>query len=212
MSDRATRNNSPQQASKRPRVAAESDEKHNKDKAKNNALKARRSTAKLVASDAHAEIDTGVHSDLRDIKWTLMVAPALTPRKEFGAKMLESNKLVVHVVGVNYANQKVPLPKDDPNNEDEEERFENKLKVTWLGSLGYLGEGALHLGTEDAVRQWQEQDLSAKAADGEPMFIEEMVDIKKRAHSKWNLAKGVFQNLDSLAPRVNQKHSRRECC
>lgn len=47
------------------------------------ALCNKRGVKTRIDNEGINDIDTGVHSDLRKLKWTLMVAPALTPKEGY---------------------------------------------------------------------------------------------------------------------------------
>ena len=110
-----------------------------------------------IDNEAINDIDTGVHSDLRELKWTLMVGPALTPREGYSRRMLQANRLVVHVVGLHYKQSKVP-PGESVEALQEGGTLlskETMLDMKNIQVLGMLGETVSHLGTEAAC-----QDLS----------------------------------------------------
>ena len=78
----------------------------------------KRSAKTLIDAEQFSTIQMGLHTDLRDIKWTLMVGPALTPRSSFSRKMLEANRLVVHVVALDYVERTL---KENRSNDPAEE-------------------------------------------------------------------------------------------
>ena len=62
----------------------------------------KRAPSQLIKSGQISSLQPSVHSDLRELNWTIMVGPAMTPKGLYSPKLLESNKLVVHVVAVDY--------------------------------------------------------------------------------------------------------------
>ena len=161
------------------------------------ALCNKRGVKTRIDNEGINDIDTGVHSDLRELKWTLMVGPALTPREGYSRRMLWGNRLVVHVVGLHWEQTKV---KKGQSIEDVHEQNcllskESILGMKHISVLGMLGETVSHLGTVEACQDWINNHGVAMAEDGEPRFVKEMIDLSMRGN-KWNVKQGIFSHLD----------------
>ena len=153
----------------------------------------KRAPSALIKNGQISNLQPGVHSDLRDLNWTIMVGPAMAPKAHYSAKLLESNKLVVHVVAVDYDTKGVA--KEQEGEDEQQEGDQNGgLNIKGIFSLGFLGppEDIAHLMTEEAVEQWRENFLSETAIDGKPRFLPSMVNMEKRKSDKWNRAKGML--------------------
>ena len=150
-----------------------------------------------IDNEAINNIDTGVHSDLRELKWTLMVGPALTPREGFSRRMLWGNRLVVHVVGL-HLEQKTVMKCQSIADVHEQNCLLSKesiLEMKHISVLGMLGETVSHLGTVEACQDWINNHGVAMAEDGEPRFVKEMIDLSMRGN-KWNVKQGICSPLD----------------
>ena len=196
MSGRDTR--SSPQGNKRQRISPP-DESSAKQQAQ--AIKAlcnKRSVKTMIDSALINDIETGVHSDLRKLKWTLMVAPALTPKEGYSPRMLQANRLVVHVVGLHYKQSKVPQGESVQALQEGGTLLskETMLDMKNIQVLGMLGETALHLGTAQSCQEWIDNHGQAMADDGSPRFLPDMIDMTKRKN-KWNLEQGTFSHLDT---------------
>ena len=153
----------------------------------------KRAPSQLIKSGQISSLQPSVHSDLRELNWTIMVGPAMTPKGLYSPKLLESNKLVVHVVAVDYdtkpaANEQEKEAEEQPVDE------QGGVHIRGIFSLGFLGpaDDVVHLATEQAVQDWRANYLSETAIDGQPRFVESMVNLDKRAKDKWNKYKGVL--------------------
>ena len=195
MSGRDTR--SSPQASKRQKITPQEESSGRQQEKALHTLLNKRSVKTWVESKRIQDIDTGVHSDLRKLKWTLMVGPALTPREGYSRRMLWGNRLVVHVVGLHWEQTKV---KKGQSIEDVHEQNcllskESILGMKHISVLGMLGETVSHLGTVEACQDWINNHGVAMAEDGEPRFVKEMIDLSMRGN-KWNVKQGIFSHLD----------------
>ena len=134
-------------------------------------LCAKRNPTHLATNTPFESINADDHSDLRQVKWSLMVGPALRPKNLFGQQIqqLQINDPVVHVVAIRR-----DLETDPDGSMHEVHRC--------VRSLGYLGgpQDIMHLGTAELVQLWRTSFLSSMATDGEPRFHETMVDLKER--------------------------------
>ena len=184
---------------KRPRIAAQEESPTRQQDKSFQELRKKRSVKALVDSDKINDIDTGVHSDLRKLKWTLMVGPALTPKEIYSRRMVKANRLVVHVVGLHFEQTKVK--KGHSNVELQQQgtllSTETVLEMKHISILGYLGEGASHLGTSEACQEWLNNHGQALADDGAPRFSPSMIDTARRKNPTWNQAQGTFSPLDT---------------
>ena len=139
------------------------------------ALCAKRNPNHRATNTPFESINADDHSDLRQVKWSLMVGPALRPKNLFGQQIqqLQINDPVVHVVAIRRN-----LETDPDGSMHEVHRC--------VRSLGYLGDpqDIMHLGTEEQVQLWRTSFLSSMATDGEPRFHESMVDLKARAYKR----------------------------
>ena len=187
---RSTRS-SPSQ--KRPRNAAEESPRAAQAQTAMADLLKKRAPSQLIKSGQISSLQPSVHSDLRELNWTIMVGPAMTPKGLYSPKLLESNKLVVHVVAVDYDTKPAA---NEQEQEAEEQPVDGKggVHIRGIFSLGFLGpaDDVVHLATEQAVQDWRANYLSETAIDGQPRFVESMVNLDKRAKDKWNKYKGVL--------------------
>ena len=162
----------------------------------------KRTPSALIKNGQISDLHAGVHSDLRDLNWTIMVGPAMTPKAHYSAKLLEANKLVVHVVAVDYDTKAVA---NEQEGEDAQQEGQNGgINIKGIFSLGFLGpaEDIAHLMTEEAVENWQKNFLSEIAMDGKPRFVQSMVSMDKRKSDKWNKHKGPLLHCISIAPCI----------
>ena len=165
----------------------------------------KRAPSALIKNGQISNLQPGVHSDLRDLNWTIMVGPAMTPKAHYSAKLLESNKLVVHVVAVDYDTKGVA--KEQEGEDEQQEGDQNGgLNIKGIFSLGFLGpaEDIAHLMTEEAVEDWRKNFLSEIAMDGKPRFVQSMVSMDKRKPDKWNKHKGplLISHCISITPCI----------
>ena len=144
-----------------------------------------------------------MHSDLRDLNWTIMVGPAMTPKALYSGRLLEANKLVVHVVAVDYDTKGAAQEQEGEGDQQDEEE-NGGLNIRGIFSLGFLGppDDIAHLGTEEAVAEWQGNFLSEVAIDGKPRFLKSMVNMEKRAEGKWNKQKGTLLMISCMSITV----------
>ena len=184
---------------KRPRIAAQEESPTRQQDKSFQELRKKRSVKALVDSEKINDIDTGVHSDLRRLKWTLMVGPALTPKEGYSRLMLKANRLVVHVVGLHFGQTKVKKGQatDDLQEQGTLMSKETVLEMKHISILGFLGEGASHLGTSEACQEWLNNHGQALADDGAPRFSPSMIDIARRKKTTWNQEQGTFSPLDT---------------
>ena len=156
----------------------------------------KRAPSSLIKNGQISDLHAGVHSDLRDLNWTIMVGPAMTPKAHYSAKLLEANKLVVHVVAVDY-DTKAVANEHEGEDAQQEGAQNGGINIKGIFSLGFLGpaEDIAHLMTEEAVENWQKNFLSEIAMDGKPRFLQSMVSMEKRRGEKWNKAKGMLVRL-----------------
>ena len=186
------------QASKRQRITPQEESSGRQQEKLLQALLKKRSVKTWVESERIQDIDTGVHSDLRKLKWTLMVAPALTPKEGYSPRMLQANRLVVHVVGLHYKQSKVPQGESVQALQEGGTLLskETMLEVKHIQVLGMLGETVLHLGTAQSCQEWIDNHGQAMADDGSPRFLPDMIDMTKRKN-KWTQEQGTFSHLDT---------------
>ena len=187
------------QASKRQRITPQEESSGRQQEKLLQALLKKRSVKDWVESKRIQDIDTGVHSDLRKLKWTLMVGPALTPKEGYSPRMLQANRLVVHVVGLHYKQSKVPQGESVQALQEGGTLLskETMLEVKNIQVLGMLGETVLHLGSAQSCQEWIDNHGQAMADDGEPRFLPDMIDMTKRKKNSWNLEQGTFSHLDT---------------
>ena len=159
----------------------------------------------LIKNGQISDLHAGVHSDLRDLNWTIMVGPAMTPKAHYSAKLLEANKLVVHVVAVDY-DTKAVANEQEGEDAQQEGAQNGGINIKGIFSLGFLGpaEDIAHLMTEEAVEDWRKNFLSEIAMDGKPRFVESMVSMEKRKPDKWNKHKGplLISHCISITPCI----------
>lgn len=140
-------------------------------------LCAKRNPTHRATNTPFESINADDHSDLRQVKWSLMVGPALRPKNLFGQQIqqLEINDPVVHVVAIR---------RDLETDPDGSMSLQSRRRC--VRSLGYLGgpQDIMHLGTAELVQLWRTSFLSSMATDGAPRFHESMVDLKARAYKR----------------------------
>ena len=146
-------------------------------------LCAKRNPTHRATNTPFESINADDHSDLRQVKWSLMVGPALRPKNLFGQQIqqLQINDPVVHVVAIRR-----DLEADPDGSLQQVHRC--------VRSLGYLGDpqDIMHLGTAELVQLWRTSFLSSMATDGAPRFHESMVDLKARAYKRHYDPTGKF--------------------
>ena len=165
----------------------------------------KRTPSALIRNGQISDLHAGVHSDLRDLNWTIMVGPAMTPKAHYSAKLLEANKLVVHVVAVDY-DTKAVANEQEGEDAQQEGAQNGGINIKGIFSLGFLGpaEDIAHLMTEEAVEDWRKNFLSEIAMDGKPRFVQSMVSMDKRKPDKWNRHKGplLITHCISITPCI----------
>ena len=139
-------------------------------------LCAKRNPTHLATNTPFESINADNHSDLRQVKWSLMVGPALRPKNLFGQQIqqLQINDPVVHVVAIRCGSE------TDPDGSMHEVH-------RCVRSLGYLGgpQDIMHLGTVEQVQLWRTRFLSSVATDGEPRFHDAMVNLRARQYGPY---------------------------
>jgi len=139
-------------------------------------LCAKRNPTHLATNTPFESINADDHSDLRQVKWSLMVGPALRPKNLFGQQIqqLQINDPVVHVIAI----------RRDLETDSDGSMYEVHECVR---SLGYLGgpQDIMHLGTVEQVQLWRTRFLSSVATDGEPRFHDAMVNLRARQYGPY---------------------------
>ena len=120
-------------------------------------LCAKRNPTHLATNTPFESINADDHSDLRQVKWSLMVGPALRPKNLFGQQIqqLQINDPVVHVVAIRR-----DVETDPDGSTHEVHRC--------VRSLGYLGgpQDIMHLGTVEQVQLIVANQVSVVSGNG----------------------------------------------